>query len=173
MPEWAELVKAAQAGDRDAFGVLLDGQARSAYRVSQVIVRNQAMAQDAVQEASIRAWRDITGLRDAERWPQWFRRLVVRSAIDQTRRESRHRRSTPFAATMQTDDPASAITERDELRAALLTLSADDRAILALRFAADLEVPDIADSLAIPLGTAKSRLHRALARLRQALEEHR
>jgi RNA polymerase sigma-70 factor (ECF subfamily) len=53
---------------------------------------------------------------------------------------------------------------------ALAGLSADDRAMIALRFGADLEVPDVAAALGIPLGTAKSRLHQAIARLRARLE---
>jgi RNA polymerase sigma factor (sigma-70 family) len=63
--------------------------------------------------------------------------------------------------------------DRLELVAAFDRLSPDDRAILALRFYADLEIPDAAAALGIPLGTAKSRLHRALGRLREQLEQER
>jgi len=164
---------AAQAGDQDAFVALLDGAAGQAYRLARVIVRDDLMAQDAVQEASIRAWRDLPRLRDPEKWPQWYRRIAVRAAIDQARREAgeRHLALDPLPASRA--DASESIARRDELAVALRRLSPDDRALLALRFAADLEVPDIAEALGIPLGTAKSRLHRALAKLRTELEADR
>jgi RNA polymerase sigma-70 factor (ECF subfamily) len=70
-------------------------------------------------------------------------------------------------------EPSLPAADRLELMAAFDRLSADDRAILALRFYADLEIPDAAAALGIPLGTAKSRLHRALGRLREQLEQER
>lgn len=161
---------AAQAGDRDAFATLIDAEAQGAFRVAQVVVRDRLLAQDAVQEACIRAWRDLPTLRDAERWPQWFRRIAVRAAIDQARREGRQRRVTGVEPTSFTADGTEAVSRRDALERVLRHLSADERALLALRFATDLELPDVATALGIPLGTAKSRLHRALTKLRARLE---
>lgn len=60
---------AAQAGDSDAFGALIDGEALAAFRVARVIVGGERLAQDAIQEACFRAWRDLPSLRDGERWP--------------------------------------------------------------------------------------------------------
>ena len=161
---------AAQAGDRDAFAALLDGETTRAYRLARVIVRDELLAQDAVQEASIRAWRDLPRLRDAEKWPQWYRRIAVHAAIDQARRTPRQ---PPVDVAPAVGDASEAVAQRDEVSRALRQLAPDERALLALRFAADLEVPDIADALGIPLGTAKSRLHRALAKLRVKLEQDR
>ena len=70
---------------------------------------------------------------------------------------------------MSVEDASAGVDARDEMHRAFDGLSPDDRAVLALRFYADLEVPDVATALGIPLGTAKSRLHRALARLEEAI----
>ena len=161
---------AAQAGDRDAFAALIDGEAHAAFRVAHVIARDERLAQDAIQEACIRAWRDLPSLRDAERWPQWFRRIAVRAAIDQARRRPREVQDGFVEGPSVVPDVSQAVAERDQVARALRALSADERALLALRYAADLGVPDVAAALGIPLGTAKSRLHRALAKLRARLE---
>lgn len=164
---------AAQAGDRDAFGALIDGEAHAAFRMARVIVRDDRLAQDAIQEACFRAWRDLPSLRDGERWPQWFRRIAVRAAIDQARRRPREVQDRLADGPPVMPDISQAVAQRDQVARALRDLSADERALLALRYAADLEVPDVAAALGIPLGTAKSRLHRALAKLRARLETDR
>jgi RNA polymerase sigma-70 factor (ECF subfamily) len=144
----------------------------SAYRLALSIVRSPTEAEDAVQEAFLRAWRDIGTLREADLWPGWFRRLTVRSALDQTRRRGRvHEIDLEQAAEMPGLEPALHAADCLELMRALDMLAPDDRAILSLRFFADLEVPDVAAALGIPLGTAKSRLHRALDRLRSKMRQ--
>ena len=163
---------AARSGDRNAFGTLVDQEAPAAFRVARAILRNEADAEDAVQDAFMRAWRDLPRLRELGRWPGWFRRIVVRAALDRARTDRQRREvgilDVPEAAT---DDPGPMLIERAVLERALAQLGPDDRAILALRYAADLEVPDVAATLGIPLGTAKSRLHRAVNRLRAILGE--
>jgi len=130
-------------------------------------------ARDAVQNASLRAWQHLPELREPSAWPSWYRRIVVRAAIDRARQ--RHRsREVSLSANLddgQYPDPAPASDEHLTILAALSRLSVDDRSVLGLRFGADLEVPDIAATLGIRLGTAKARLHRALRRLRTALGE--
>jgi RNA polymerase sigma-70 factor (ECF subfamily) len=164
------LVEEAKAGNREAFGDLLRTEVSMAYRVARVIVRSDVAAQDAVQEACIRAWRDLSRLRDAHRWSGWFRRVVVRAAIDEARRDGRARRPGPILRAV-TADSAEALARRDLVARALADLTPDERALLALRFVSDLEVPDLARALGIPNGTAKSRLHRILAKLRDRLHE--
>jgi RNA polymerase sigma-70 factor (ECF subfamily) len=95
---------------------------------------------------------------------------VVRSAIDEARRDGRARRPGPILDPV-TPDAADALARRDLVARALARLGPDERALLALRFVADLEVPDLARTLGIPEGTAKSRLHRSLAKLRPRLLE--
>ena len=161
------VVLAARSGDAAAFATLVRAETPAAYRLALSIVRSPAEAEDAVQDAFVRAWRDIGSLRQVELWPAWFRRLTVRAALDQTRRRPRVREvDLELAFNMPGREPSVHPADRLELIAAFDRLAPDDRAILALRFFADLEVPDVAAALGIPLGTAKSRLHRALGRLR-------
>ena len=82
-------------------------------------------------------------------------------------------RKPSFAPGATSAASARQTADRLELLAAFDRLGPEDRAILALRFYADLEIPDAAAALGIPLGTAKSRLHRALGRLREQLERER
>ena len=119
----------------------------------------------------MRAWRELPGLRDAERWSAWFRRITVNAAIDAGRRK-KAMRIVPLAFHEPSPmaDSSVGLAERDEVTQAMSHLDANDRALLALRFGHDLELPDVAAALDIPLGTAKSRLHRALGRMRKELE---
>jgi RNA polymerase sigma-70 factor (ECF subfamily) len=168
----ANLVIAARSGDATAFAMLVHAETPAAYRLALSIVRSPAEAEDAVQEAFLRAWRDIGSLREADLWPAWFRKLMVRSALDQTRRGPRVREiDLELAAELPGRDPSVSPADWLELMAAFDRLAPDDRAILALRFFSDLEVPDVATALGIPLGTAKSRLHRALGRLRSQMRQ--
>ena len=162
---------AARAGDRDAFASLLDGEVGIAYRLARVVVRSDASAQDAVQEACIRAWRDLGRLREPDRWEPWFRRIVIRAAIDEARRDGRARRAMPAQLDPVVPDESDALARRDAIARALEFVSPDERALLALRFVSDLDLPDVARALGIPLGTAKSRLHRALAKLRAKMKD--
>jgi RNA polymerase sigma-70 factor, ECF subfamily len=168
------VVIAARSGDASAFAVLVRAESPAAYRLALSIVRSPAEAEDAVQDAFLRAWRDLGSLRDAELWPAWFRRLTVRAALDQTRRRNRVRDlDLQLAVDVPGLEPAVQPADRIELMRAFDWLAPDDRAILSLRFFADLEVPDIAAALGIPLGTAKSRLSRALGRLRTHMGQER
>jgi RNA polymerase sigma factor (sigma-70 family) len=175
IPEMAnrhDLVIAAKAGDGDAFMDLVHLETPEAFRLSLAILRHPSDAEDALQEAFVLAWRELPGLRDAERWAAWFRRITVNAAIDTGRRKKAFRivplafHEPPPAA-----DASAGFAERDEVSRAMGHLDANDRALLALRFGHDLELPDAAAALGIPLGTAKSRLHRALGRLRKELEK--
>ncbi len=165
-----QVVLAARSGDAVAFATLVHAETPAAYRLALSIVRAPADAEDVVQDAFLRAWRDIGSLREADRWPAWFRRLIVRSALDQARRRRVREIDLELVADVPGLEPSVGPADRLALLAAFDRLAPDDRAILALRFYADLEVPDAAAALGIPLGTAKSRLNRALGRLRKQLE---
>ena len=167
-----QLLLDARSGDATAFASLVHAETPAAYRLALSIVRSPAEAEDAVQEAFLRAWRDIRSLRDVELWPAWFRRITVRAALDQARRRNRVREvDLDLAADVPGLEPSVHPADRLELIAAFDRLAPDDRAILALRFFADLELPAVAAALGIPLGTAKSRLHRAVGRLRAQMRQ--
>jgi RNA polymerase sigma factor (sigma-70 family) len=161
---------AARGGDEEAFARLVDLEAPAAYRLALSIVRSPTEAEDAVQDAFVQAWRRIDSLRDADRWSAWFRRLLVRCAVDRARRRHLVREvDLELALDIPGLEPSPHPAERLALLAAFYHLDPSDRAIVSLRFFADLETQDVADALGIPLGTAKSRLHRALGRLRARL----
>jgi len=166
-----DLVIAARAGDGDAFMDLVRLETPDAFRLSLAIVRHHFDAEDALQEAFVRAWRELPQLREPERWPAWFRRIIVSSAID-TGRRKKARRIVPLGLhePPPAADGSASLAARDEIVRLMGHLDARDRALLALRFGHDLELPDVAAALGIPLGTAKSRLHRTLGRMRKELE---
>lgn len=133
------------------------------------IVRGPDDARDAVQDAAIIAWQRLSALRNADAWPAWFRRIAVRAALDRRRRNERLR-EVRLLDLEGGVEPMAHIDDWLTVRDALERMSADDRAILALRYGDDQSVPAIAETLGLPLGTAKARLHRARRRLREVLD---
>src|ERR1035437_3529650 len=138
-----DLVIAARAGNDEAFMDLVHIETPEAYRVTLAILRQPHDAEDALQEAFVRAWRDLPSLRDATRWPGWFRRITVTSAIDTGRRKNA-RRLVPlgFHEPPPSADASAGVGERDEVMRAVSHLDANDQALLALRFGHDMELPD-------------------------------
>jgi RNA polymerase sigma factor (sigma-70 family) len=163
------LVAEARAGDIGAFTRLVERDGPACYRVCFAILRSHPDAEDAAQEAFVKAWRQLPGLRDTSAWPDWFRRIAIRAAIDRARRIRPRAQMSAILPTIQ-PDPSVAVVARNEIEEAFKQLSADDRAILVLRFYLDMDVPHVATALGIPVGTAKSRLHRAIERLRTIVE---
>ena len=164
------LVAAARAGDKLAFGELAALEGRAAYRLCYGVLRNRPDAEDAVQDAFVQAWSGLPGLKDLDRWPAWFRRLVVNAAIDTDRRRRRRPTVQLIDIAFSTGDATGGVVERDEVDRLMASLSAGDRAVVVLRYQQDLELPAIADALDIPLGTAKARLHRALKKIRKNIQ---
>lgn len=169
MASLVDLVHAAQAGDEAAFRLLIEREARWAFGVAVAVAGSNAEADDVFQEATLRAWRDLPRLRDLEMWSAWFRRIVTNAAVDIARKTSRRAPLIP-AAGQATPDVAHAVEAADGMRRALDLLAPDERALLVLRYGHDLELPAVANLMGIRLGTAKSRLHRTLNKLRRLME---
>jgi RNA polymerase sigma factor (sigma-70 family) len=168
-----ELVARAQRGDHEAFCALVHGALGRLYGTARLILHDSEHAEDAVQEALIAAWRDIRGLRDPDRLEAWLHRLVVRSCYRLAERERRHVvRVYPIldSDAPQEADDTGLVAERARLGWAFGELTPQQRAILVLVYYADLPLNEAATALGIPLGTAKSRLHRACRALRAVLE---
>jgi RNA polymerase sigma-70 factor (ECF subfamily) len=137
------------------------------------MLRDQERAMDAVQSTLMRAWRDLPTLRDPDRFDAWLHRLLANACIDVIRRDRRHRLDVEITDTSPipiADDAISAIADRDELERGFRRLDAEERAVIVLHHYLDLPLPEVAATLGIPLGTAKSRLYRGLRELRAALD---
>lgn len=162
------LIERARRGEHDAFTDLIDGRLARLDAAARLILRDGELARDAVQEALIRAWRDLPGLRDPERFDAWLHRLLVNACLDLIRRRKRRVIEVELSPidTLATPDVASALADRQLLDQALARLSPGHRAVVALHYLLGMPLPDVARSLGIPLGTAKSRLHYALGEMR-------
>jgi len=155
----------------EAFALLDDARLLQSYRLATMILRDRDEAEDATQEAIVRAWSSWGMLRDWSRFDAWFDRILVNIC----RNRMRHTRTIHVVALdavhdLQTADSHGATIARLVLEPAFARLSPDQRIVVVLRFWRDLPVAEIAERLGIPAGTAKSRLHYALKALREAVE---
>jgi RNA polymerase sigma-70 factor (ECF subfamily) len=166
-----DLVERARHGDREAFAVLAAGSVDRLYAIARVTLRDADRAEDAVQECLVRCWRDLPSLRDADRFEAWQRRLLMHAITDEFRRGRRFEAKVRVLHAEPIEGDASvALADRDELDRGFRRLSSEHRAILVLRYFQGLTLPEVADALGIAEGTAKSRLHYAMAALRAALD---
>lgn len=167
------LVERARGGDRDAFAVLARAAATRLDAAARLILLDREQARDAVQEALIRAWRDLPGLRDPDRFDAWLYRLLSNSAIDEARRRRRRVVEVDITAidVSGPDDPIATFADRDALDRALAGLSPEHRALVVLHYYLGLSLPEAAAAQGISLGAAKSRLHRAIGSLRRSFVE--
>ncbi len=141
-----------------------------AFRLAGLILGNQADAEDATQDALVRAWRAAATLRDPAGFDAWFDRILINVCRDRLRRRGKVRLVAldGVAGTMAADDPFREVYD-DELLGALRALGDDERIVLLLHFWADLTLEAVGVRLDCPVGTVKSRLHRGLKAMRGQL----
>ena len=167
-----ELVERAGRGDHEAFAVLVRGRIARLDAAARLILHDPELASDAVQDGLVLAWRDLPGLRDIDRFDAWLHRVIVRSCLGILRR--RRRRVVEVELTDQAGPPVadigSLVIDRDQVERALRRLDPDWRAVVVVHFFLGLPLTEVADALGIPVGTAKSRLHRSLQAMRLELE---
>jgi RNA polymerase sigma-70 factor (ECF subfamily) len=167
-----DLVQAARAGDREAYVDLVRARSDHLFAVAQRILRDVDRAEDALQDALVIAWRDLRGLRDPDRFDAWLTRVIVNVCLAQA---SRERRRVANLRVLPVDGPAApdelmTVADRDQLERGFRRLPPEQRAVLVLRHFVGLEPAEIAETLGIPAGTARSRLHHAYRAMRAALE---
>ena len=167
-----DLVESAQDGDREAYVDLIRDRSDRLFAIAQRILRDVDRAEDALQDALVIAWRDLRGLRDPDRFDAWLQRLLINVCIGQATRE---RRRTANLRVLPVDGPAApdqllSVADRDLLERGFRRLPPDQRAILVLHHYLGFEPSEIAETLGIPAGTARSRLHHAHRAMRAALE---
>jgi RNA polymerase sigma-70 factor (ECF subfamily) len=167
-----ELVERARHGDREAFAALVGLTGDRMYAIATRILRDADLAEDALQGALISAWRSLPTLRDPARVEAWLRRLLVHACYAEARRRrswATNIRVLPVDGPVGPDGLLS-IVERDALDRAFSRLSVEQRAVFVLHHHVGLALTEIAATLGIPAGTARSRLHYATKALRAAIE---
>jgi RNA polymerase sigma-70 factor (ECF subfamily) len=171
----APLCERARPGAAAAFGVLIARYAPIATKVAHLIAPG-ADVEDTVQEAFVKVWRALPSFRVGAPFRPWLCRIVANEAKNRIRSARRRDALALRSVTTTTRDeplsPEAATLERDEAAAlvrAMNALRADDRLIIAYRWLLELSEAEIATVLAIPVGTVKSRLSRAMTKLRTQL----
>ena len=167
-----DLVVQASRGDRDAFATLAQATVDRCYGLAFRILRDHHRAQDATQQALLGAWRDLPTLRDPERFEAWLYRLVVHACYVEARTQRRWtaRVQAIRGGDENADDPARTIVDRAALEHAFRGLSPEHRSVVVLHHHFGYPLTEIASVLGIPVGTARSRLHYAVRKLRTELD---
>ena len=167
-----DAVERAMRGDREAFGLLVNATSDRMYAIATRILRDADLAEDALQSSLITAWRELPRLRDPDHFEAWVRRLLVHACYAEARRR---RRWAGNVRVLPVDGPAGAddmlsVADRDALDRAFRRLTVEQRAVFVLHHHLGLPLVEIADTLGVPAGTARSRLHYATRLLREAIE---
>jgi RNA polymerase sigma-70 factor, ECF subfamily len=167
-----DLVERAMAGDHDAFSELARGAIGRLYVIARLILRDDAKADDATQEALLSAWRHIHGLRDPDRFEAWLHRLLVNACHREAGRNRRRGAVEIHVEVIEASLPDSTLdlADRDQIERGFSRLDMDQRTILVLHYYLGLRLDEAAGVLGVPPGTVRSRLHRATAAMRAALE---
>jgi RNA polymerase sigma-70 factor (ECF subfamily) len=167
-----DLVKRAQRGDSEAFTSLATGLGDRFLAVSNRILGDIGLAEDATQQALLNVWRDLPKLRDPARFEAWAYRLLVRACYAEGHRG---RLWAPNLHLLPVDEPMAAdhtnsVIDRDQLERAFRRLTLKHRLVLVLHHYLDLSPDAIADALDVPVGTIASRMHYALRAMRRAID---
>ena len=167
-----DLVEQAQRGDREAFAILARSHGDRLMAVAHRILRDIGRAEDAVQQTLVIAWRELPGLRDADRFDAWLQRLLVNASYAEARRWrtwNANVRILPVEGPAGPDEGGS-LVNRDRLERGFRRLPPDQRALLVFTHYLDLTPTEISERLGIPVGTVRSRLHYAHRAMRAAIE---
>jgi len=178
-----DLVARAQRRDPEAFRAIMKLNNQRLYRLARGIVRNDAEAEDVVQEAYVQAFAHLDGFRGEARLSTWLSRIVINEALGRLRRQRRaaataeavavEAKIIPFPLNASADDPERTMAQREILR--LVERATDDlpelyRSVFVARVIEGLSLEETADLLGLHAATVKTRLHRARAMIRKALD---
>ena len=166
------LVDRAKRGDREAFDALARKVGDRCMAIACRILRDADLAEDAVQAALITAWRQLRLLRDPDAFEPWLHRILTHECYAEARRGRRMRaniRVLPLHGQAESTDLLT-VNDHDQLERAFRRLTVEQRAVLVFHHYLGLPLSEVAERLAIPVGTAKSRLFHATAAMRASLE---
>ena len=169
----AAMVRIAQTGDHAAFEALIGAAYDRLFAIAFRILRDREAAEDATQDAVVRCWRDLRGLRDPDRFEAWLHRLLVNACRDLARR-SRRRPQEVFGHAIEPPigaDDYGRLADHDELERAFMRLPADQRIALVLTHYVGYSAAELATILGVPSGTVYSRLHYGARAMREALAQ--
>ena len=168
------LIGRAKRGDKEAFTALVLQFGDRLYSVAYRILRDTGRAEDAVQQAFLTAWRDMSQLRDDARLEAWLYRLLVNACYAEARHTKRWqpglRLVDDLDAGPTTDDAQLSVALHDELERAFRRLSGEQRAVLVMHHYLGLSGAEIAEALGLSPGTVRSKLHYARQQMRAAIE---
>lgn len=167
-----DVVERARSGDQEAFADLVHQVSDTLLGVARRILRDPGLAEDVLQNALLTIWRKLPHLRDADRFEAWAFRILVHACYADA---PRNRRWASTIRVLHTDvatdvDDIQKVSDRDELERAFRRLPLDQRAVFVLHHHVGLPLVAVAETLGIPDGTARSRLHYATRALRAAFE---
>lgn len=169
------LVSSYVGGDGRAFDAIVDRYERRVYAVALRMTGNPDDARDVTQDVFISALRSLKRFRGDSQLSTWLHRVAVNASLDLGRKRSR-RKTSPLDEVHETADPspgpdehAEAAIRAAEVQRALAELSDEHRAVLVLHDLQQLGYPEIAEALGVPVGTIKSRIHRARAEMARKL----
>ncbi len=167
----ASTVRRAQAGERDAFDRLIDECGERLRRVAYGILRDRSLADDAVQRTFVSIWKDLSKLREPERFDAWTYRLLVRACSAESKRSRSWIPGLPVAEpAVPVDGGLRSVADRDQLERGFRRLSVEHRTVIVLHHYLDLPLVEVAAVMGASPGTTYSRMHHALRALRAALE---
>lgn len=168
--EHLQLIRAAKAGDIEAFTRLVRSYQDFLFRTAFAIVHDYSEAQDIVQEAFVKAFVSLRTLKDAKAFASWITTIATRIAIDSVRRRPKIDWYTDAVDTLTS--PLVKSDLRIDLFNAMAQLTPEHRVIVVLREVQGFDYQEIANILNIPIGTVRSRLHTARMQLRDRLHHH-
>ena len=163
----ADLIRDAKGGDGAAFAEIIRPQYDAAFRLAYGLLHDTGEAEDAVQDAAFKAWRRLGNLREGASLRPWFLGIVANQCRDVSR--------SAWWSVLKVDPPEEAALPRDlaesiDLRRAVRRLSHDERLVLVLRYYLDMPFEEIATTLGISIRAARSRVERAVHRLRPIVQ---
>jgi RNA polymerase sigma-70 factor (ECF subfamily) len=165
-PTFGRVIERWRAGDRDAFEEVMDRYGLPLLRTARLILRDEALAEDAVQETFLKAWQRIGSLHDDDPGP-WLTRIAMNESISAYRRRHRFQALAERFGRLGGAKREVSSEARLDLAHALDQLTTEQRAAIALHYYQDLSVDETARALKVPVDTMKSRLKTALRRLRE------
>ena len=167
-----ELVIRAQRGDQAAFAEIAAATYGRLHSIAYGILRDRILAEDAVQQAMLEAWRNLPKLRDPSRFEAWSYRLTVNACYAESKRAKRWLPNMPIDTPREpvAFDEIGPVADRELLDRGFRALSVEQRSVLVLRHLVGLPLDEVAETLDIPAGTARSRLYRAIQTMRASIE---